>query len=336
MLRSEQPSASAEGQGLAYFVDLEPSQGDFLADVLAGLAATPKTLAPKYFYDKRGSELFDQICLTPEYYVTRTEIAMLREIGPEVAALTGPRTIVVEYGSGSSWKIRTLLDSLDRPAEYVAIDISNDHLRHAALAIAGAYPSVRVGAVCADFGTGFTLPNAVGHDGARLGFLPGSTIGNQTPDGARAFLARTRAMLSPGGALLIGVDLRKDPNILDRAYNDAAGHTAAFNTNLLIRMQRELNAQLDPDGFEHHAFFNDAESRVEMHLRARRDQVIRLGEQDFPFRVGETIHTENSYKYTVEGFRTLASEAGFTPRQSWTDPDGLFSLHYLQADARDL
>ncbi len=326
------PRAQADPSALAYFHDLEPPESDFLSDVLEGLSATPKHLSPKYFYDKRGSEIFNDICRTDEYYVTRTETALLKTIGPELRDLIDPGAIVIEFGSGSSWKIRTVLDALDRPSEYLALDISRDHLIEAATEIARDYPSVRVGAVCADFLQPLSLPaQAAQSDGRRIGFLPGSTIGNLLPEDAATFLAGARTLLEPHGALLIGVDLIKDKRILDAAYNDAEGHTAAFNLNLLHRMRRELGADLTPGAFEHYAYFNEDKARVEMHLRAKEDLAIHIAEHRFPMQAGETIHTENSHKYAIPQFQALAERAGFTPRHVWTDQDGLFSVHLLDA-----
>lgn len=332
MPNSTLDAAAAATGPLAYFIDLEPPQDNFLADTLAGLGASPKTMSPKYFYDKRGSEIFDDICRTPEYYVTRTEMALLKSMGADLKALAPAEASVVEYGSGSSWKIRALLDALKDPAEYVAIDISSDHLREAATLIARDYPAIQVGAICADFTQPIALPTDVAASaGGRLGFLPGSTIGNLTPEHATAFLTHARDLLGDDGSLLIGVDLVKNTERLEAAYNDAGRHTAAFNLNLLVRMQTELGADIDPDAFEHRAFFNPDRQRIEMHLAARRATAITVGGQTFAFAAGETIHTENSHKYTVDGFHRIARSADFTAREVWCDPDDLFSLHYLVA-----
>ena len=316
---------------LAFFIDLEPAAADFRDSAVAGLSRSPRQLACKFFYDATGLDLFGRICETPEYYVTRTETALLRATGPKIAALAGPGVSVVEFGAGSDFKIRLLLDALDRPAQYVAIDIAGGPLRATSLAIAADYPRLRVGAICADFTMLTVLPAeaAAPAGGAALGFFPGSTIGNFAPPEAVAFLRQLRDVLGPGGALLIGIDLKKDTARLNAAYNDAAGYTAAFNLNLLHRMVRELGAELDVDGFEHHAFYNEAESRIEMHLRSLRDQEIRLGDRRFELAAGELIHSENSYKYSLDGFRGLAAKAGFDSRAAWTDDSDLFSIHYL-------
>ncbi len=321
---------AARDDRLAFFHDLAPPQADFLTDVREALAGTPKRLSPKYFYDQRGSEIFDDICRAPEYYVTRTEMALLEQIGPEVRRLTGPGAKVIEYGSGSSWKIRTLLNALEAPHAYVAIDISKDHLLLAAADIAADYPDVAVGAVCADFSQIIDLNADFGSvPGRRLGFFPGSSIGNFTRDQAEAFLGRARDLIATGGALLLGVDLVKDKGILERAYNDAAGHTAAFNLNVIQRMQSELGLDIAAEDFEHVAFYNEELERIEMHLRARQPLKINVAGQAFAIDQGETLHTENSHKYTLGEVQDMARRAGFEPVRSWTDPHGLFSLHYL-------
>jgi dimethylhistidine N-methyltransferase len=319
---------------LAFFEDLEPPLGDFLADASAGLASAPKTLSPKYFYDQRGSELFEGICETREYYVTRTEIALLEKLGPAFAEKAGKGARIIEYGSGAGVKIRTLLDALDEPAAYIAIDISREHLLGATRTLAADYPRIAMGAICADFTAPLTLPPeaAIGN-GLALGFLPGSTIGNFSPEMAELFLSRIAAMLGKGGALLIGVDLKKDKAVLDAAYNDAAGLTAAFNLNILRRMQNELGATLEPDNFMHKAFFNEEKGRIEMHLESLCDQAVELGGTRYPFAKGETLHTENSHKYTVEEFTRLAEKAGFAADTVWTDENDYFSLHWLNVAA---
>ena len=320
---------------LAFFVDLKPAIADFQDSVIKGLSGTPKRLACKFFYDETGLDLFGKICLTEEYYVTRTELALLREIGPEIARLAGPGRTVIELGSGSDLKIRQLLDLLDSPAQYVPVDISPVHLRGAAEAVSRDYPKIRVGAVCADFTAPLPLPaDAIEiTQGARLGFFPGSTIGNLSPDEAEAFLRGLHPLLGSEGALLIGVDLRKDTGRLNRAYNDTAGYTAAFNLNILHRIAGELEGSIDPAGFEHYAFYNEAQGRIEMHLRSLRTQDVRVGPAHFDVAAGELIHTENSYKYTLDGFGALAQAAGYRATAQWTDADNLFSIHYLTVAA---
>ena len=334
-IASPRPSFREESaNGLAFFHDYAPPTGDFLQDVVEGLSSKPKAISPKYFYDEVGSQLFDEICETDEYYPTRTEIALLDKISGEIADLAGKESTVVEFGSGSSVKIRLLLDALENPAHYVALDISKDHLKKSAQKIARDYPDVSVGAICADFTAEMPIPSTEGlrsPNGRRIGFLPGSTIGNFHPEDAEDFLENAHELLEPGGAFLIGVDLKKDQQILDAAYNDKAGVTAKFNLNLLDRMERELEAEVDQDKFVHKAFYNSDLGRVEMHLEATSPQEIALADQSFAFSKGETIHTENSYKYKVDEFCRLAEKAGFRKEQVWTDHANLFSVHFLES-----
>lgn len=312
------------------FHDLAPGEESFRDAVLAGLGRTRKAIPCKFFYDARGSALFEKICRLPEYYPTRTEIAILEENSSDIAAQMGPHCRLIEFGSGSSQKVRILLQALDRPAAYVPVDISREHLRDAAISIAEDFPSVPVIAVCADYTRPFPLPPLPGASGKRVGFFPGSTIGNFEPDAAVAFLANYARILGPGGEMLIGVDLKKDPEILDAAYNDRAGVTAAFNLNLLERVNRELDGDLDIDRFEHLAFYNQAEGRVEIYIRSFADQEARIAGQRIGFTKGELIHTEYSYKYSVSEFRALAARAGFRPVDTWLDPAELFSVHYFR------
>lgn len=314
------------------FIDNHPPTGDFRADVLAGLAARPKRLAPKYFYDKRGSELFDRITGLPEYYPTRTEIGILRRNADEIAKVAGESPLLVEYGSGSSQKIRILLDALSgHDVRYVAIDISREHLLESTEALAEELPQVAVYAVCADYSKPYPLPaEALEGAGRRVAFFPGSTIGNFLPGEALAFLRNTAETLGAGGALLIGADLHKDPAILEAAYDDGQGVTAQFNLNLLNRINRELDADFDLDRFEHRALYDAEAHRIEMHLVSGERQQVRIGEASFGFETGESIHTENSHKFTIDGFRELARSAGFEPGAVWTDADALFSLHWLE------
>ncbi|HEY2069882.1 MAG TPA: L-histidine N(alpha)-methyltransferase [Rhizomicrobium sp.] len=294
----------------------------------AGLSAAPKTAPCKYFYDREGSDLFDRICELPEYYPTRTEMVLLRDHAGEIAELMGRDVLVVEFGAGALKKIRLLLDALDAPRGYVPVDISGDYLNEVAASLRAWRPSLSVEPVVADFTQPFSLPK---HEfGARrIGFFPGSTIGNLDRREATAFLRRASAMLK-GGGLLIGVDLVKDPAILHAAYNDAAGVTEAFNKNILARANRELEAEFDLDAFAHYAFYNPALQRIEMHLMSLARQSVPVCGQRISFAEGETIHTENSHKYTIEGFQDLAREAGFSPRAVWSDPNRLFSLHWLE------
>ena len=312
-------------------VDLAPMGESFLADVLAGLGAPRKALPPKYFYDAAGARLFETICELPEYYPTRTETALLQRFGREMADAVGADAVIVEYGSGSGQKTRLLLEAA-RPAGYCAIDISAAQLAATVSAIARDFPGTTVVAVCADYSRSFALPLPTTLSGyRRTVYFPGSTIGNFTPEEAVAFLRNAHCMLGAGGGLLIGVDLQKDKAMLDAAYDDATGVTARFNLNLLHRMNRELGADFDPTAFRHRAFYDPAKGRVEMHLVSRRAQQVRVGDAVFRFVEGETIHTENSCKYTVEGFAALGRQAGFAARRCWVDDTRLFSVHYMEA-----
>ena len=321
--------AAAKSLGpLHDYVEYDHAADSFLDDVLEGLAQPQKKLSSKYFYDERGSQLFDAICELPEYYPTRTETALLRAHAAEFAELIGANASVVEFGSGSSTKIRILLDALETPAAYIPVDISREHLLASAKALAGAYPDLPVVPIAADYTQPFEVPEITG-EAARIGFFPGSTIGNFTRAAAVDFLRAAATDLGTDNGLLIGVDLRKDVAVLHAAYNDAAGVTAEFNLNLLRRLNRECGADFDLDAFSHRAFYNANAGRVEMHLVSRRAQSITLGAQTITFAEGETIHTENSYKYSVPEFQDLARRAGCEPMRAWTDANSLFSLHYL-------
>ena len=308
-------------------LDLHPPRSDFRSDVVRGLRERPRSLSSMYFYDQRGSELFDRICELEEYYPTRTEIEILRQSMPEIARDIGAQALLVEFGSGSSLKTRLLLDHLSEPAAYVPIDISRDHLLRAALAIDRDYPELEVLPVCADFTEPVPLPVPEAEVRRRVVFFPGSTIGNFEPDEARHILLSVAEDCGPGGGLLIGVDLRKDPARLRAAYDDAEGVTAEFNLNLLQRINRELGADFDLDGFAHEVRWDDDAGRIEMHLRSLRDQTVTMGEERFEFIPDETIHTENSHKWSVEGFASLAEGAGLELSGVWTDDDRLFSVH---------
>lgn len=309
--------------------DLKPAAGSFLQDVLAGLSSQPKTLPPKYFYDERGSELFDAICALPEYYLTRTELAMLHAAAPEIAARVGPRPAIVEYGSGSGRKTAILIRAL-QPVAYVAIDISGEQLRSAIAGLAASFPGVRMLALCADYTRAVSLPELDVMDvRRRVVYFPGSTIGNFTVAEALEFLRNAREVAGAAGAMLVGVDLKKDPRLLHAAYNDAKGITAAFNLNVLERINRELGGNFDVQAYEHRAHYNAEAGRIEMHLVSMREQQVSVAGHPFRFAAGETIHTENSYKYSVEEFQSLAREAGFHPDYCWLDRERLFSIHCL-------
>ncbi len=307
----------------------EDSTAEFREAVLAGLSRHQKQIPSKFFYDAAGSRLFDQICTLPEYYPTRTETEILRANAGELADIVPPEAVLVEYGSGASVKVRILLEALRRPGGYVPIDISRDHLRLAASALAADYPRLTVRPVCADFARPMSLPRNM-PAGPRIGFFPGSTIGNLHPPDAACLLIRFARQLGADGWLLIGVDLKKDSRVLHAAYNDSAGVTAAFNRNLLVRINRELDGRFDLESFDHSAFWNDKDGRIEMHLVSAVSQTGRVSGRAFRFAAGESIHTENSYKYTVEEFRRLAASAGFRPTAVWSDAERLFSVHLLR------
>jgi dimethylhistidine N-methyltransferase len=313
------------------FHDLGPREESFRDAVLGGLMRRRKAIPCKFLYDERGSELFEEICRLPEYYPTRSEIAILEQNAAAVAQAAGPRCCLVEFGSGASHKARILLDAFERPAAYVAVDIAREQLREAAASLAEDFPSLPVIAVCADYTRPFRLPPLPAGAAKRVGFFPGSTIGNFEPAEAEAFLGNCRRLLGPDGDMIVGVDLKKDPDLLDAAYNDRAGVTAAFNLNLLERINRELDAVIDLDRFEHLAFYNEAEGRIEIYLKSLADQELRIAGTRIPVAAGELIHTEYSYKYTVGEFRLLARHAGFRPVATWIDRGELFSVHYLAA-----
>jgi dimethylhistidine N-methyltransferase len=303
---------------------------EFLQDLRRALAAPPHAISPKYFYDAEGSRLFDRICELPEYYPTRTERGILSTRAAEIAECIGTGGDLVEFGAGSCSKVRLLLDAL-RPRRYVPMDISTEHLEAAAAQLGEEHPRLLVLPLAADYTAGVHLPPPL--SGApRIGFFPGSTIGNLAPSEALQFL-RNAARLLRGGGLLLGADLVKDPAVLHAAYNDAQGVTADFNLNLLARANRELGTAFDLGRFWHSAFYNAAQQRIEMHLVSRERQQVQLAGERFTLEEGQALHTENSYKFSIEGLRRLARQAGFEPGPAWTDPQGLFSVHWLRAPA---
>lgn len=303
--------------------------------MIAGLSLPQKALPPKYFYDAQGSRLFEAICRLREYYPTRSELSLMRARIGAIARFAGARNsrhgpvTLVEYGSGESLKSRLLIAAL-RPAAYVPVDISADALRHAAHGLRRRFPWLDIRPVHGDFSRPLQIPVAQGR-GRRVVYFPGSTIGNLTPAEAHAFLRMTRGQVGPRGAMLVGVDLKKDANVLHAAYNDAKGVTAAFNLNLLARINRELGADFRLRRFRHYAFYNATLGRIEMHLVSLLQQTVNIGTHRFAFDAGESIHTENSYKYSIEGFRALTQSAGFRGAKVWLDPKGMFSLHGLLA-----
>ncbi|HUZ33787.1 MAG TPA: L-histidine N(alpha)-methyltransferase [Xanthobacteraceae bacterium] len=303
---------------------------EFAADVIAGLANKPKSLPPKYFYDHAGSALFDRITRLPEYYPTRSELGLLQHHSAEMVSLLPPAAALIEFGSGSSRKARILLGVAANIEAYVPIDISGDFLREDAAKLRRDFPHLAIYPVAADLTRITELPAELANM-PRAGFFPGSTIGNFEPHEAAAFLRRAGAVLGQGGVLIVGVDLAKAPDILYRAYNDAEGVTAKFNLNLLTRINRELRGNFDLAAFEHHACYNIDKTRIEMHLASTRRQKVRIGDMAVDFRAGDTIHTENSYKYSVESFQALAQGSGWSSVAVWTD--GLFSVHALRVAA---
>jgi L-histidine Nalpha-methyltransferase len=320
----------ARGGALAAFHDLAPAEESFRSAVLWGLSRRSKSLPCRFLYDERGSELFEEICQLPEYYLTRTEMAILEDNAGEIADLAGRHAQLIEFGSGASRKVRLLLDALKDPGAYVAIDISREQLRAAASGVAAEFPDVPVVAVCADYLQPLRLPALPARgEGRRLGFFPGSTIGNFTPEEAIDFLAGCRQVLGRAGAMLVGVDLKKDPALLDAAYNDSKGVTAQFNLNLLERINRELGADFDLDRFEHDAFYNERAGRIEIYIKSLADQIVTVAGRTIRFSAGERIHTEDSCKYTVAEFQRLATRSGFRPLRHWTDADQMFSIHLL-------
>jgi dimethylhistidine N-methyltransferase len=305
----------------------------FRQDTIAGLSKRKKVIPPKYFYDQRGSELFDEICELDEYYPTRTELSILEERAFDLGVLVGPSARVVELGSGSANKTRAFLSGLWRPAQYVLVDISREPLEASARILGSEHRNLDVRAVCADYTHDFALPPCPSAT-RTIAYFPGSTIGNFTPDEARDFLARVRRLVGPEGALVIGVDLPKDPALLHAAYNDARGVTALFNKNLLVRMNHELFGRFDVDRFWHHAFYDPSEGRIEMHLVSSSRHVVSVAGRSFMFDEGESITTEYSYKYSPDRFARLATSAGFTIDRLWTDRRRLFSVQVLSVTAR--
>lgn len=312
--------------------DLEPPADNFLRDTIEGLQNRPPSLPCKYFYDERGAQLFEAICELPEYYPTRTETGILREHLGEMSELIGPDARIVEYGSGAGIKIRLLLESLDKPVAYTPVDIAREQLIEATDGLQRDFPHIEVLPVCADYSSPLRLPQPRAPFRRTVVFFPGSTIGNFEPAEAQAFLQRFAQLAAQGaepGGLLIGVDLKKDRQILERAYNDERGITGEFNLNLLARMNRELRADFDLSKWRHRAYWDDEKSAIEMHLVSLAPQRVRLNGSTFHFGEGDAIHTENSFKYDPDDFERLARSAGFARRGLWTDPDRLFSVQYF-------
>ena len=313
----------------AALLDLHPDPGDLRQEVLEGLSAAQKRLPYKLFYDERGSALYEEITRLEEYYPTRTELGIMQAAITELAELLGPNCLIIEYGSGNSEKTRILLDSLERIAAYVPLDISRAHLRRAAADLSAEYPGLEIRPVCADYTTDIDLPVISKPVARRVVYFPGSTIGNFEHEDAVAFLERVAAYCEPGDALLLGVDLKKNRKVLEAAYNDAPGVTARFNLNMLRHINDRLGTDFDLQKFEHRAFYNDDRGRIEMHLVSLSDQAVALNGESIRFCEGETIWTESSYKYTPEEMGLLAKRAGYDVERVWTDQDCLFSVQYF-------
>jgi L-histidine Nalpha-methyltransferase len=301
----------------------------FAEHVVHGLSDSPKWLSAKYFYDTAGSDLFEQITELPEYYPTRTELSILHKYASEIAGYVPLSAALVEFGTGSSKKARILIEATPQLAFYVPVDISAEFLAREAAAVRRDIPWIAVLPVAADFTRDFDLPQQV-RSRPRVGFFPGSTIGNFEPEDAAEFLRQAGRILGAGATMIVGVDRIKEETVLNDAYDDAAGVTAKFNLNILRRMNRELGGDFDLSAFRHRAFYNAEGHRIEMHLESLRDQTVRVAGRNFTFAKGETIHTENSYKYTVEGFRALAESAGWRPVATWTDENDYFAVHALR------
>lgn len=311
------------------FFDQHPEIADFRADIIQGLSAAQPYISPKYFYDEAGSRLFEKICNTEEYYPTRTEVSIIRDNINDLVGVLGKDCLLIEPGSGDSYKVRLLLDAL-RPIAYLPIDISKRYLQDEAQKLAAEFTWLNVHAICADFTGKLELPYHV-ESTNKVAFFPGSTIGNFIPEQAVKVLEEIKTMVGKDGGLLIGVDLQKDTHILNAAYNDKKGYTAKFNKNLLVRINRELGANFNLEQFQHHAFFNEEECRIEMHLVSERDQQVFIDDQELQFKKDQSILTEYSHKYSVEHFQQLAEQAGFESVKTWMDKDRLFSVHYLRA-----
>jgi dimethylhistidine N-methyltransferase len=310
-----------------FFEDQQPAAGDSRAELLEGLLQENKQVNPKYFYDHQGSELFEKITQLEEYYPTRTELSILNHYAEEIASYCGSDCVLIEPGSGSSEKVRLLLDTI-KPAAYVPLDISAEFLYESALKLGREFPWLNIHAICADFAeqwqTRTQLPT-----GRRVIFYPGSTIGNMEPALATKFLANLRQWIGKDGGVLVGVDLQKPEHLLNAAYNDSQGVTASFNLNILNSLNKMVDANFNHQDFSHHAFYNSDQQRIEMHLVSNNKQSVQVNGNTISFNKGETLHTENSYKYSLESFTSLSNAAGFVLDKSWVDEKQLFSVHYL-------
>lgn len=322
--------APRPGAAKIHLLDLHPPREDLRAEALEGLQARPKTLPCKLLYDRAGSVLFDRICTVDEYYPTRTELGIMREHMDEIVDAVGPGAMIIEFGSGTSEKIVELLGHLREPAGYVPLEISRQHLLDAAHELSDRFPDLELYPICADFHQQITLPPPVAHAKRKVMYFPGSTIGNFTRGEAQLFLARFAEIVGPGGGLLVGVDLVKDRDVLRAAYDDSEGVTAAFNLNLLERLNRDLGSDFDVSAFEHRAIFNEEHRRIEMRLVAQRDMTVRLGGEAIEFKAGESICTEHSHKYTIDGFAEMAAHAGFSLSRRWTDENEWFAVLFFE------
>ncbi len=328
MTKSNYTKLISDKQTEVHFYDQKPSIENFGDEVLAGLKSHPKTIHPKNFYNEKGSQLFDAITRLPEYYPTRTEIGILKDNAQDISDLIDKNCLLIEYGSGSSDKIRLLLESV-RPKAYMPIDISREHLLKSAGKVADNYTWLDVHAACVDYSKSWEFPFDSG-DMKRVAFFPGSSIGNLEPEQSEDFLADIARIIGSGGGLLIGVDLKKDPALLNAAYNDSASITAEFNLNILDHINTELNANFNLENFHHHAFFNEEKGRIEMHLESQLDQIVSVEGETFTILKGERIHTENSYKYTTDSFIALAKRVGFDIKRVWQDKDHLFAVFFFE------
>ena len=320
--------------GRVTVLDLEPVNADFLAEVIAGLSSSLRTLPCKFFYDERGADLFQKICELPEYYITRTETELLRRTAPEISESIGANAALIGFGTGAGIKTRMLLEQLQSPIAYIPVDISKQRLIDSAIELSHAMPALEILPVCADYLQELQLPKPLRKPDHVAVFFPGSTIGNLEPHVAQDFLHRVCQLCGQSGGLIIGIDLQKSREILEAAYNDSAGVTAKFNLNLLTRANRELGANFDVARWKHSAIYNDREGRIEMRLVSEGEQTVDVGGRQFRFSDGEKIITEFSYKHTIDGFTRLAASAGFREASRvWTDPAKMFAIfHFAVAE----